>query len=233
MRHSADDQKVCQMNEVILSVGIMAHPKRKPFVDDLLSQLGPAAVYWDTDNNRWHTGLKALRGEAGHAETTHSLILQDDAILCKDFVEGVLRVIQMVPEGIPVNLYTGVYRKFIHEMNTAYMQKPFNWLVTPGILWGVGIVLPTFDLLDIISYCEDRPEQNYDMRISRYYENVKQCGVWSPIPSLVDHRDGPSLVAGRRGGRRAWKFIGRNASALDFPHPVVKRELNLRREITD
>jgi hypothetical protein len=34
-------------------------------------------------------------------------------------------------------------------------------------------------------------------------------------PSLVDHRDVPSLV-GHGGGRYAHKFIGENASALDI-----------------
>lgn len=216
-----------------ISVAIMAHRKREKYVDELLRSLDhPAEVVWDIDNDRWSTGSRALL--AHPPEATYHLVLQDDAIVCKDLVAGLYeRLEEEVPSQCPVCLYAGVYRKFIHTMNVEYFRAPFGWMVSPGILWGVGVLIPTCDISLILDYCKDLPEPNYDMRISRYYERVKQCGVWYPIPSLVDHRDGPSLVAGRRGGRRAWKFVGRDASALLKPTTKDARLINLIRSIED
>lgn len=217
---------------ISVSVAVMAHPSRQKMVGGLLDALDrPAQVVWDMHNDRWETGTRALQTYVPNS--THHLVIQDDAVPCRDLVAGVERLLPLIPDGCPMVLYTGVYRKFISEMNQAYMQKPFDWLLTPGILWGVGVVVPTSDISDIISYCEGRPEQNYDMRMSRYYENVKKCWVWAPIPSLVDHRDGPSLVAGRKGGRRAWRFIGAEKSALELPLSGRAQHLKLIRSIDD
>lgn len=219
----------------MISVAIMAHPARAPFVATLKESLDvPASevrVAWDTKSDRWDTGTRALKSYKKGA--THHLVLQDDAIVCQDLVAGLDRLLEVVPPGCPMCLYTGTYRKFIHTMNVEYMTEPFSWMVTPGILWGVGILVPTSDISDIISFGRDRPEPNYDMRVSRYYELVKKCGVWAPIPTLVDHRDSPSLIPGRTGNRRAWKFLGTSKSALEAPYDLGVRELNLVRGIED
>lgn len=213
----------------------MAHRSRAPLVTELVESLDVPAdevqVVWDTKGDRWDTGSRALL--AYDEGATHHLVLQDDAIVCRDLVAGLLRLLPLIPSGCPMCLYTGTYRKFIHTMNVAYMSSPFSWMVTPGILWGVGILIPTFDIPAILSFCAERPEQNYDMRLSRYYELEKPVGVWSPIPSLVEHRPGESLIAGRTGGRQAWRFIGQDKSALDFPVDLGSRNLNITRGIED
>lgn len=220
------------MTKPTVSVTIMAHPKRAQMVASLQESLDRHChVVWDTKGDRWDTGSRALQSyELG---ATHHLVLQDDAIACRDLAAGVERLLGVVPDGCPMVLYTGTYRKFIHDMNIAYISQPFPWMVTPGILWGVGILVPISDIPDIIRFCKDRPEQNYDMKVSRFYELEKRCGCWAPIPCLVDHRDSPSLIPGRRGGRRAWKFLGVAGSALDIPLSSEHRKMNLVRGIND
>lgn len=215
-----------------VSVTIMAHPTRAPMVASLRESLDRHChVVWDTKGDRWDTGSRALQSyELG---ATHHLVLQDDAVPCKNLVAGVERLLGVIPDGCPMVLYTGVYSKFIHRMNVAYNMRPFPWMVTPGILWGVGILIPISDISGIMRFCKDRPEQNYDMRVSRFYELEKLCGCWAPIPSLVDHRDSPSLVPGRKGGRRAWKFLGVMGSALDVPLTSEHRKMDLKRTIND
>ena len=214
------------------SVSIMAHPKRAEYVKELCSRLGyPAYVAWDRNNDRHDTGERALA--TYELAASHHLVLQDDAIPCQDLVAGITSLLPALPEGVPVSLYTGVYRKFIHQMNVEYSKEAFNWMVTPGILWGVGILIPTSDIPAILRFCQSRTEPNWDMRISRYYEEVKKCGVWAPIPSLVDHRDGPSMIEGRKGGRRAWKFWGEDKSALAFPVEQKVKRIELVRTAED
>jgi hypothetical protein len=68
----------------------------------------------------------------------------------------------------------------------------------------------------MVVWCDRRTDvANYDKRISRWCQSLGLT-VYYPWPSLVDHRESPSLVPGRVGkGRRAHLFVGAEASALD------------------
>lgn len=155
---------------------------------------------------------------------THHLVVQDDALVCRDLVAGVERALDHVPapEGhpTPLCLYAGRARPFRRHVERlverARKEDRTSWLAMTQLHWGVGIVLPTPLIKDAIAWGDKRGDiANYDKRLSRYLGH-QQITVWYPWPSLVDHRDGPSLVPGRIGrGRYAHAFIGTDASALD------------------
>lgn len=194
-----------------IGVNIMAHPKRAEFVKELLEQLdAPATVTWDCHNNRWETGRRAML--ARDMRLTHWLVLQDDAIVCQDLVAGLHKALEYIPKQSPVCLYAGLtLRNYIERVVT----RDTTWLTMSQIHWGVGILMPTPYIDEMISF-GDRlvGVANYDKRISRWV-NSKGLTVYYPWPSLVDHRTSPSLVPGRGfTGRRAIKFLGSQVSAL-------------------
>jgi hypothetical protein len=123
-----------------------------------------------------------------------------------------------------VSLYLGK-RRPLSGMVQAVVDRTdaaTSW-VTMELHWGVGIVLPTELIGPCIAWGDGRPDiTNYDMRISRWLRHEK-ITMWYPWPSLVDHRASPSLISGRGfAGRKAHRFIGAKASALDFdPHGGV------------
>jgi hypothetical protein len=65
----------------------------------------------------------------------------------------------------------------------------------------------------MLPWCDVQNYPNYDRRIGRYAIDVLRMGTWCTFPSLVDHRDIPSLV-GHGDGRVAHHFIGESTSAL-------------------
>lgn len=200
-----------------LSIKIMAHRKREVFVADLVERLGilDEDVIWDTKQNRWDTGRRAW--EAIEQEAEWGVVIQDDAIVCRDFAEGMELALDQLDPNVVVSPYVGTRRPMAHRVEAAVRSAIDNdaaWIRMPSLNWGVAIVLPTAIINDMLPWCDRQSYPNYDRRIGRYCIDVKRMSTICTWPSLVDHRDTPSLV-GHGGGRYAHKFIGEDASALD------------------
>lgn len=192
----------------------MAHPKREQFIPGLLKSLDrPVPVIWDRRNDRWDTGSRALL--AFDPEATHHLVLQDDALPCRDLLAGTEKALGSIPTDAVVSLYTGRTSRFRRQLAMAGNRS--RWLVMKGLHWGVGVVVPTRFIPDLVEWGNARPHiANYDKRISRWCEQA-EAPVYYTWPSLVQHRISPSMVAGRGQGpgRTAYWFVGHRRSALD------------------
>lgn len=205
---------------VVLSATIMAHPKRKQWVPGLQKQLGDCQVTWDKYNDRHETGLRALQAHDPNA--THHLVVQDDAVLSRDFVQGVQNALQHTPRSAPVCFYMGRVNPNLPDLpqliGKARKQRP-SFIVFDGPWWGVAIAYPTDSIDRLIAYYQASDAVNYDRRVSRFYgaEGIK-CHY--AVPSIADHRveGNPSLVAGRQNrGRNAWNYVGaRSAASIDW-----------------
>jgi hypothetical protein len=208
------------------SVAVMAHPRRARFVSELVEQLDrQAVVIWDEKGDRWDTGRRALL--AHEPDATHHLVIQDDAIPSRDLVAGVERALAYVPARSPMCLYVGKvkpFRRVIEPAARSAADQGASWLVMKETYWGPGIVIPVGQIPEVVAWGDTHPNlANYDRRIGRWYLG-RSIPVWYPWPSLVEHRDSPSLVKGRAGGRHAHNFIGVDRSALevDWSGPVVQ-----------
>ena len=211
-----------------VSVAVMAHPRRTSQVVDLLGALDrPARVAWDRCNDRHDTGIRAL--EAFDPDCSHHLVVQDDALVCRDLVAGIDAALAFVPDGAPLVGYVGRVKPFRREIERLVAQAgDASWLRMPGIYWGPAIVVPTEHIGEIAAWWQSRAAQkitNYDRRLSAWYQ-AHGIDAWYPWPSLVDHRGDESLVEGHGAGRRAHRFIGEDASALsvDWSGRVVDVE---------
>lgn len=196
-----------------VSVAVMAHQKRAHFVPELVEQLGDCEVVWDRHNDRHETGLRSIL--TYDPKASHHLIVQDDALLCRDLRAGVEKLIDRTGEH-PVALYMGNVGPRAVMLRAMVNSITPRFVAGEGPHWGVGIVLPTAHIPDLAAWYELQNIPNYDRRISKWYskENV-EC--FYTAPSLVQHRpDNPSLVQGRNGGRKAAWFIGEDESALDI-----------------
>lgn len=211
-----------------LSVAIAAHPKREPLVDKLLERLpvGTWAV-WDLGDDEWGTHERAWRCTQTKV-ATHSLVLQDDAVVCDDLVPALEAALDLVPDTAVVSLYFGNaqnHPKIVRAIQRARTEDA-GWLVSTGTWWGVGIIIPTGLVDDMLGFCARRREV-YDRRLSIWCEHSPNgpYPVYYPWPSLIDHLDTDSLVKpGLRRPRKAYQFIGQDASALDWDpnKPVVQ-----------
>lgn len=206
-----------------ISVAVMAHPARADMVPSVVDALdAEPVVVFDQKNNRWDTGRRSLL--AYDPAASHHLVVQDDAILCRDLVAGLERALKHVPAASPLGLYTGRLRprhRRVAAMAAHSLEAGSPWLVMEGPWWGVAIVMPTHLIDACVAWGDDHPQiENYDTRITRFFA-ARRVDCWYTMPSLVDHRtDHRSLIPGRTGIRSAHRFIGADVSATSIDWAV-------------
>ena len=212
---------------ITVSVAMMAHPKRARQVDEILSELDrkDVEVVWDKCESRWDTGKRSML--AYDPGCTHHAVIQDDVMVCRDLFAGIVKALEFVPSDVAVCGYVGRVRPYAPLVDIASRNARASgatWLTMHTLNWGPLIVVPTRHIPDMVAYCDKlRDIPNYDRRLSRYWELCVKAKTYYTWPSLVDHRDGPSLVEGRMGtdrkhahpGRVAHMFLGTAKSALD------------------
>ena len=203
----------------------MAHPARKAEAEELQESLDrPVEIIYDTNpapssdpRQRWANGRRCW--EAHDPSADYHMVIQDDAIACEDLIAGLeIALDHLGPEGL-VSPYTGTGRpdqkNVARALNSAHLRG-HSWLSTWSLNWGVAIIAPIATISDMLAWCgrSARSRLNYDMRIGRFYRDILGWRTWYTYPSLVDHRNGESLV-GHGGDRHAHRFHA--GSALDVP----------------
>lgn len=191
-----------------LSVSIMAHPSRAQYVEGLKNILGDVPVAVDTGDGIWRNRVAASQMYEPTAE--YHLVLQDDAILCNDFMKKAVDVIDK-RRGDAISFYFGKRGVRIVGDREEEIKKNgglvWNWLG-----WGVAICLPVKIIPGLIRFCDamTRYARHDDTRMSHYLRKISM-NIFYPVPSLVDHRtDAKSIMENSEGGhaRTAWRFEG-------------------------
>jgi len=226
----------------------MAHPQRAEIVSELTEQLEGFFVFggsivWDHKNDRWDTGRRSMLAYDPHC--SHHVVIQDDVIPCRDLLAGLAYALDWVPKDAPVCGYIGRYQPmlpFLNEATYAANREKASWITMHTLNWGPLVCVPTEAIPEMIAYGDKLTHiPNYDRRLSRYWELERQVRVWYTWPSLVDHRNSPSLVPGREsakprkpGGRVAHHFLGTDQSALEvyWGGPVINAVGGPQRELT-
>lgn len=201
----------------------MAHPDREKWAIELARQLTPQThveIAWDTQNSVWDTARRALNS-ARYLDTTHWLVLQDDAILCQDLIAGVEQALRYIPPSSSLSLYLGSKRPFHVLLNTLLNnghRKDISFVRMNRVNWGVGVVYPSIQIPQIFDYLEARGSDTktvrYDLHITNWFLH-KSIPVYYTWPSLIDHRASRSLMDHGDLERQAFRFLGADKSALD------------------
>lgn len=221
-----------------LSVSIMAHPDRRGHVVQLLARLGDLSipVAWDDEgppsgnhDRVWRNARRAW--EMHDPESDWHVLIQDDALVCGDFLAGLEQALKWVPPGVVVSPYFGTSRNTSvrwRRLAAVADEHRAVWLRTDRIMWGVCLVVPTRLIGEMIE-CGDRkagiPD---DMRVSGWARR-QEMEVWYTWPSLVDHRPVPSLTKHRAADRVAMRHHSESATAIDWSGPAVTDSALARR----
>jgi hypothetical protein len=200
----------------MISGAIMAHQKRWAWAELLSVQTG-LPIVWDEINEVWDTAKRAWR--AHDPDATHHVVLQDDAIPCKDLMATLQQISDMHPTE-PFCLTVIDYR--LHGAKRDYEKavdsgQPF-WKSNAAVS-AVGLMIPVKDIAPMITYGESYNTIHDDLKIRNYYKSLGRKLTF-PIPSLLQHRPvevNPSLVPGNDGrwsDRSSSNFIGEDVSGL-------------------
>ena len=208
----------------------MAHPSRQVFVEELQGQLDrDIPVSWDREGppspdkeKRWRVGTGAWRMAD---DSDWHVVIQDDATVCGDLLAGLEKALDYVPDEIGlVQPYVGKSRplgQVFVGLATQAEQIGATWIQHRSLCWGVAIIARTATIEDMIAWCSKRVTLTYDSRVGRYYRDALGQATWYTWPSLVDHRNGPSLV-GHGPGRVAHKPHQGSALELSWDGPVIR-----------
>src|SRR5690554_2196422 len=159
-----------------LSASIMAHPVRKEYAEELQRTLDrPIEIIYDANPvpsrnpmQRWATGRRAW--EAHDPEADWHMVIQDDALACKDLIAGLEKALEVLgPEGL-VSAYTGTGRPDQYNVRRAHrhaQDKGHSWMPTKSLCWGVAILAPVPTIPDMVKWCShsSKAQLKYDMRV--------------------------------------------------------------------
>jgi hypothetical protein len=196
-----------------VSMSIMAVPQRRHHVEYLLSKVGKIPVAWENGKGIWDTRCRAMLMH--EPDATHHLVIQDDAIVGRGFKELVDYYVQKYPKYV-ISLYLGLRDKPNFRTNALPLieqavKREREGVVLNGISWGVGLIIPTGLIPEIIKDWEnsDKLIRHDDTRIGRSMQRRK-IPIFCTLPSLLDHRDEESFMNNSEGKvkRKAHTFIG-------------------------
>ena len=181
----------------MISVVIMAHPKRAHLIPALKAQLGDVPVVFDEIGNIWDTCRRSWL--AHDFKKKYGIVIQDDAVICKDFYKRAAAVLRAQEKAYITAFYCGGMGKM--SVRNALKNKKDHFIA--GTIFNeVALCLPTDRIKDMVQTCDDWEATN-DHFIQRW-GLLRRIKVWYPVPSLIDHLpDEPSLYREMHGRDQA------------------------------
>jgi len=183
----------------MISAVVMAHKDRIHHARALAADVG-ARIVWDRGLGENDTGDRAW--QATSLDADWAVVLQDDAVP----VPYLLQTLQAGLRGAPrtcVGLYVGTsYPQPSGRVSAGVEEarrRGASWLEHPSLLWGVGVAIPVEHVGPMLEFVE-HSTLPYDRRIGSYFKHIKRP-VRYTFPSLVDHRDEPTLLSPADGPR--------------------------------
>lgn len=209
----------------------MAVRERADNVERTLKSLGMSVpVYYDDDRaGPWANALKAwTRPKSG---ATHQLVLQDDIVICRNFVKTVERLCELRPNH-PLSLFT------MRKGSADAIERGTQWVQVEYGVWGQATVLPTSLIPKMLRWNRENVHEDYrmdDSRISLWME-ANRIPAFAPAPNIVDHLDGHSVVGHKTPlSRKSRSFIGEETDGLSvdwtrgLDTPLIERLGNLHK----
>jgi hypothetical protein len=207
---------------VSLAVLIQAHPTRAHLAECLLDCLGTGEIVYDPDPGHtpspWRTYEACLRRGLELGDD-HILVIQEDVLICGNFLAGVARALSARPDnpvaffvpGKPPAYINAIYR--VRRDGGAFAELPLGtWCPVVATAW------PRHLAEGLLEWSvPNRPRAwAADDEIAGRFLYAVSVPVLASVPSLVEHPDTePSVMSrhrrvgdGRDPGRRAYYYIG-------------------------
>lgn len=167
-----------------IQYAIMGHVSRSTYVDDLKFDLNTQRASID-DGTLGVWGNARKTWQLISETSDYGIVIQDDAILCDKFKDKAELFIEQ-NYGHVISFYFGDSRKSFKYLRPTKFDAP--------LYHAVALAIPSKEIADMIQYCDQKPEAiGDDMKIRRWLISQNRICRYSN-PSLVQHRDIPSIV---------------------------------------
>lgn len=191
-----------------VEIHVVGHHKRLEQAIQLASKVDATDVWIDNGSlGEWKNHYRAWT-TGSYSESSHVCVLQDDAVPIDMFTTHLQTIVELRPNDM-LGLYVGNGRPHPNEVLEAVSEAETTqagWLSADAMCWGVGIVVPTHLIPEMLESVKELHKTPYDQRLSAWLHYTDRTAYY-PWPSLVDHEDGPSLAwRGVQGVRKAHKI---------------------------
>jgi len=175
-------------------------------------------VFTDDSGSSWG-GLKGLI-ESVDSDPTHVLVIQDDVIVCKYFLQTVEKIVELHPKQ------TISFFSPYQEVEKAIRRRQ-SFIQVGVFYYAQAYVMPTDKIRDFYEFSVKHISQKItqdDRRLAMYHL-YHQDPVWVTAPSLVEHLAWDTTTTSSEKGqlpklkqeaRTARRFIGLENSGLDI-----------------
>lgn len=197
-----------------LSISVMAHIDREKWFPYLKENLNNAPI--SVDDNQKRLGVWGNRKQATklyNKDAKYHLVIQDDAILCEDFIKRTEDFIEKIDSEFPdelhaFQLYHG-HRANFENKKEMLKAKEKGYIKRNMLAWGVAIIVPTSIIEEMLRWCNGHSAWQDDTKMKHFF-SYKGMPVYYPVPCLVDHRhmnENPTLVPSKDSDRFSPYFI--------------------------
>ena len=180
----------------VISYGVVGHVSRETYARSLADRLG-ATLHVDDGSLGSNRNHDLVWREAARCATDWVCVVEDDAELPDDFERNAEAALRNAPDRGVIGLYVGGERppQWQHRLRLATARADASgsgWLSCDMLLWGVAVALPVELVEPMLSHVR-YSRMPYDYRLGRWaaHDNVSVHYTW---PSLVEHRDLPTLI---------------------------------------
>lgn len=199
----------------MIAIGIVAHIARQSMAEQLANQVGADFISLDDGHLGANKNHRRTWTELATLGATHAVVLEDDCVPVHDLRHQLEQAIKAAPSSTIISGYLGQQRppqwmpKVKRAIETAN-QNDAHYITSTHLLHGVCIAMHTDHIPPMLAFTATRNYLPWDEAVGAYARHTKQLIAYT-WPSLVDHRDGPTLIAHRdkarrRPGRVAWRI---------------------------
>ena len=205
----------------VIDVIIQHHPSRAELVKRLTREVPGTRLIEDTG-----AGLNPWRGyrlclEAIPLRVSHACILQDDVLVCKNFLPALERIADANPD-IPVSLFLSRQpKRTFNQASLKYGKTRYVLTHPQDLVHVVAILWPVEKAREFLAWVDENPRRlmgrtfhSDDATVTRWMRMTRQA-IRCTVPSIVEHPDDvPSTVNqnrvrnGNDAGRVAGYWIG-------------------------
>lgn len=177
-----------------LSVAVMHVPdvaERRAMLADLLrslggkEEIGRETTYFEVTEDRersvWETARRAWLASK-RSSATHHLVLQDDALVCRDFLATVKECIEYFPT-FPISFFD--MSKAVKEA----VSRGSHWMQRSSLSSAVAIVMPSSEAVASIAWADANVlpmVPHDDARLTMYFQHKGKPIIYT-APCLVEH----------------------------------------------
>jgi hypothetical protein len=206
-----------------ISLAVMYHPSRIAHARALAAQCAPLRpqLVADPDPTGVPSPLRTAKAAwaAVRPDATHHLVLQDDAVLARDFLTHLEAVVARRPtHGLALYVNRGSLRNGYLVRRAAASGARWSRLSSSEYTPTLGFVLPAQDARELASYLRTVPDEfRDDDEVVTLFCRERGLPVAATVPSLIEHGDLPSVAGnGNHGARHAAVFADQVALSADY-----------------